>query len=574
MKRLILLTPFALLWLMSCKQEEKILVEKEVTFSIANPAQAGNSGGRVATTAEPKSVLVTIKDSDGTTVSDRKELTLYKFGENFLSLPLTLKTSGTSKYHLTEFMVVGADGKVNYATPKEGSKLAHLVSDALDIEFVVSKDAITTITPEVLEIDANANSADYGYGQFGFKIVKTISAVFSAFVEGVNNFELTSAHLKILGLRDTTSNNSTSFWIYETDLEAKANIIELKETPFYKITATKQGYETWDKTITKEQASKLEILFEKITDTVDVYVAGSHGGNAIYWKNGVPVTLNKGWSSYATSIKVFNNDVYVAISDPDQYPQYWKNKEKKFLPIPAGVIRGNTTDIIIREDGVHVCGDYVTQNNSKAAYWKNGTRTELQIPSPFTNAKTDKMTIDGSDVYITGYVLTWNTSLLTAALWKNGQFIPLPVPANYAVSRGEGVKVLDGHVYVSGYILDAPYPPNQARAVYWKDGALQFIEQTGSIASRLDVYNNTIYIPYTADDKTYYWKNDQRVLVDERARSIYQLVVSKGDVYLVGTYKENSSTPAVASYWVNGKRIPLQSEKESQAVSCFIVNGN
>ena len=41
----------------------------------------------------------------------------------------------------------------------------------------------------------------------------------------------------------------------------------------------------------------------------DVYVCGSIEGNAVYWKNGNPVTLGAG---NATSITVSGNDVYVA----------------------------------------------------------------------------------------------------------------------------------------------------------------------------------------------------------------------------------------------------------------------
>lgn len=261
MKKLLLALPLALLWLMSCKQEEKILIEREITFSIANPAQEGNSGGRTATILEPKSVLVTIKDIDGTTVADRRELTLYKFGESFLSVPLTLKTTGSTRYRLTEFMVMSSENKVAYATPIEGSTLARLVSDPLDIEFVVIKDVITTVTPEVIAINENSNPADYGYGQFGFKVVKTISTVFSAFLKGVNNFELTTAHLKIQGLRDSTSQDTTALWVYEKELEAKANVLTLKEAPRYRITASKPGYALWTKVLTLAAGSATEIIF-------------------------------------------------------------------------------------------------------------------------------------------------------------------------------------------------------------------------------------------------------------------------------------------------------------------------
>jgi hypothetical protein len=572
MKRLILV--FAVFFgLFSCKNDESIRIEKEVdiTFSIS---KASTTGGRTTTSAEPKSVLVTIKDNSGAVVADRKELALHKFGSSFLSLPLTLKTSGEGTYLLTEFLVTGSNDEVVYITPREGSEMAHLVADALDIEFSISKEATTTITPEVIAVDGSATPESYGYGQFGFSIVNPIEVTFSSFIKSANGFELTNSHLKIEGLSDSQPNASV-LWSYETDLEAKANVLSLKRAAQYRITTTKQGYDRWTATKALSSGSSVEMILEE--QKVDVYVAGYHGGNAAYWKNGVLFTLPKmtNYPTSATSIHVYN-DVYVT-GYTGGLPLYWKNGVANFLSVPSGTVIGETDDVIVREDGVHICGSYVVQNKATAAYWKNGVRTDLQTPSSFTNARADKMTIVGSDVYISGYVLTWNTSLLTAAIWKNGVCTILPRPSNYTVSRAEGVKVSNGHVYVSGYIVTNPYPPNLASAVYWVDGVMNYIDQpTRSTASRLDVVSNDVYIPYNADNKAYYMKNGQKILIDDGAafNYLYELIVSNNDVYIAGTYKKNSSDLAIACYWVNGRRVHMQSEGESQGVSCFVVRGN
>lgn len=250
-------------FMISCEQEEKIATEKEIKFTFSQPTQTNSSNIRTNSQPDPVHVLVTIKTADGRTVADRKELTLYKFGETFLTAPLTLKTTEGTNYWLTEFFVLDENHQVVYVTPKEGSELAHLVSDALAIEFAIIKDQITTVTPEVLAVDVNADPSHYGYGQFGFKVVETINTVFSSFVKGTSNFELTESHIKIEGLADSTGNDTTALWSYEKDLEAIANKLVIKRANSYRITATKPGYTPWRLTtiITNNQA--FEIIFDQ-----------------------------------------------------------------------------------------------------------------------------------------------------------------------------------------------------------------------------------------------------------------------------------------------------------------------
>lgn len=590
MKRLILLLPLALLWLLSCQQEEKILVEKEVTFSIANPTQTGNNGGRLAATAEPKSVIVTIKDSNGTTVADRKELTLYKFGETFLSLPLTLKTTGASKYHLTEFMVIAGDSKVSYATPKEGSRLAHLVVDPLDIEFAVMKDVITTVTPEVLAIDENTNADDFGYGQFGFKVVKTISAVFSAFVKGANNFELTTAHLKIQGLRDTTSTDTTSLWVYETNLDAKANIVQMKEAAWYRIISTKQGYTSWQRTLAIKSNDKLEMLFEKKKDSVDVYVAGLDDRRvATYWKNGTPVHLSTKYS-VANMIFVSQGDVYITGNEEGTSNAfYWKNGEKVILPQV-----GKTWGIFASGSDVHVIGTIeriVGQSiGTTAVYWKNGIIKELPNSSlSLIKARPSYITVNGSDVFISGsisYPIHSSSFYSKPVIWKNGELTTLFVPSEYYNgAEATSIKFSNGHTYVSGILSRGKvsnYIPLQA--AYWKDGELVLLGSSltkTSAAMELAVENDDVYVAgYESNVGTgwagKYWKNGSEVPVNKEANvNLYSISVINGNVYLAGDRRltPQQKNPSTATYWVNGEPNPCTT-KHSLAFSIYVAPHN
>jgi hypothetical protein len=50
---------------------------------------------------------------------------------------------------------------------------------------------------------------------------------------------------------------------YETDLQAKANILALKDAMDYRITATKSNYRPWVRNYPRSRMSKVEILFEQ-----------------------------------------------------------------------------------------------------------------------------------------------------------------------------------------------------------------------------------------------------------------------------------------------------------------------
>ena len=109
----------------------------------------------------------------------------------------------------------------------------------------------------------------------------------------------------------------------------------------------------------------------KESDSTIVYVAGGLFtedsvtgkviGHAIYWRNGVAVPLTTSTSfSYATSIAISGNDVYVA----------------------GFMTTGNSYNI--------------------ATYWKNGNAVMLTDGS--NNARVTSIAINGSDVYAAGWV--------------------------------------------------------------------------------------------------------------------------------------------------------------------------
>jgi hypothetical protein len=568
MKRLIYaLLPLAVFWLISCQREDKLLTQQKIQFSISNTTAAGKAG-RVAAAEDPQQVLVTIKDGDGNTVAEQQSLTLYKFGDHFLSAPFTLAASKTANYSLSEFFVIGADQKVAYASPREGSKLAHLVNDPLDISFRVDANQITTVSPEVLAVDSTSDASDYGYGQFGFSVVKKIDVVISSFLRGENNFELTKSHLKIEGVRDSSYTDTTALWSYEVDLLAKANNLSLRQYPYYKITATKDGYQPWKRTLSLHQGSKLEILFEKAGKSVDVYLAGSENGFATYWKNGTAITLST-VGSRATGISVSKDNIYVSGFETSGTPQafYWKNAEKVTLP-QAGFANGIT---VVGED-VYVGGSIQATDafTYYPVYWKNGEIVKLETTTSYSYGGGGNIVVSGSDIYITGKI-TNSHGYTLPAVWKNGHLTILPVPSSeYLLSTATSVTINNGHIYVSGIVAKLPpssNKPTPRQAAYWKDGQLTTLVDTSLLSEAQDiaVSGDDIYVTgFQSDASTgwagEYWKNNQAFSISAEGNvNLHAISVINSDIYVAGEYRavtgKGTLSPATASYWLNGTRV-------------------
>jgi hypothetical protein len=240
------LRPWALLtilflFVISCENEEPSV--KKGTLSFSFDANSASSNGRKAAQDDVKSLLVTIENTSGVKVYDRKQITLYSFGAEFISEPIELPSGD---YRLTEFFVLNADNEVTYATPLEGSKLAHLVDDPLPIEFTIIRDQTAKVTPQVVAIDEFSNAEDFGYTTFSFDIVKTISFQVAVFVYDTltANFELTTSHLSI-----TADDQS----LFNQDLPDSTSKIVVKDgySP-YQLTITKPGYKPYAASFTAE----------------------------------------------------------------------------------------------------------------------------------------------------------------------------------------------------------------------------------------------------------------------------------------------------------------------------------
>lgn len=112
--------------------------------------------------------LVTIKDQNGALIYDKEYLPVYKFGDQFTTKSLKIPVG---KFQLTEFMLVDSMGVVLWATPVEGSNLAHLVRKPLPIAFDVVADQTTSLPIQVVRV-RDHRPGDFGYINFDIGFVE------------------------------------------------------------------------------------------------------------------------------------------------------------------------------------------------------------------------------------------------------------------------------------------------------------------------------------------------------------------------------------------------------------------
>ena len=221
----------------SCSKDDAVKKpdEGKVEFSILS---SETSGGR---SKALQALIVTIKDASGKVIHDRKKLQLIKFGEEYLSEPISL-TIGD--FTLTEFLVVDENNAAIYACPIAGSPMAYLVKDPLPINIKVVKDQVTKITPQLIKIDG-ATAIDFGYVTFGLDIVKTFKFSVGIFTYNTtsHNFELANANVSVY--------SPTAEVLFNKDLTAITNEVTVKDDySTYKIKVIKNGYQSYEKIFT------------------------------------------------------------------------------------------------------------------------------------------------------------------------------------------------------------------------------------------------------------------------------------------------------------------------------------
>ncbi len=136
---------------------------------------------------------------------------------------------------------------------------------------------------------------------------------------------------------------------------------------------------------------------------------------AAYWKNGeMNLFGSSGVYAQPTGIAVSGSNVYISankmgtldiggifVLDGANTAMYWTNG----VPVTLGA--GTTTSIFLSGNDVYVSG---TTGDGSAVYWKNGNPVLLA-----NNANTKGIVVSGNDVYVAG-----NLGYHYGVCWKNG----------------------------------------------------------------------------------------------------------------------------------------------------------
>lgn len=192
--------------------------------------------------------------------------------------------------------------------------------------------------------------------------------------------------------------------------------------------------------------------------------------NGSVWLNGASGTLpEQGTYGQVRELFAAGNDIYAVGNDNSNNVVYWKNGQ------PITVEKGDPNSSYPLADCIYVSGGDVYVGGfdaaGKPAYWKNGVVTELQPSDPGTLvSQAISIFVHGSDVYVVGNYYSPAT-YLQPAYFKNG--VQQNLPLNGAkFGRANDIFVSDSTVYVVGSTADG--------AVYWKNGVETVLSPVGS----------------------------------------------------------------------------------------------
>ena len=332
-------------------------------------------------------------------------------------------------------------------------------------------------------------------------------------------------------------------------------------------------------------------------DSATVYVLGSSGDTAEYWKNGVATVLTTGGAGTLSSfvaMTVSDSDVYVAgqvatgfsSNNLQQiHAEYWKNGVGVALPDSTGL--ATASSIYVNGTDVYVAGSMFYSTPSTAVYttptavypklgwvanyWQNGVPVQLsgqRFPGGPQDSTIDAYSeytsgifVAGGNVYVAGgsneYYSGVPSSYQFARYWDQGTATSLV--DNLLDSSGgnitarpvtTGIYVSGTDVYVAG-VFGGVYP-NQA--VLWKNGVASILGK-GS-ANAVFVSGSDVYVAGTSlingNYEATYWVNGQPTVLSTStmyttANSIF---VSGSDIYVAGSDVVNDVT--YATYWKNG----------------------
>lgn len=303
----------------------------------------------------------------------------------------------------------------------------------------------------------------------------------------------------------------------------------------------------------------------------NVYVSGSGYvgtgtgiGTPIYWQGNNMTILPKDVDIASTNgIAVHNDDIYVTGSN-GLNATYWKNGLANQLyndPVYESYTRG----VFVENNDVYIIGGKA----SVGFLWKNGTLVQ-EFPYPLSGIDFQDIHVNQNDIYIVGrfFVDEGSGGVAKVTLWENG------VLSHLGDGFATGVFVSDNNdVYVSGKKVISLF---NERAYYWKNGVRTelFGDNIDVEATAVYVHNEDVYVSGRDGNRPVYWKNGNiNYLSDDHLTKqiANDIVVINDDVYVVGITNGDDDNESRATYWKNGNMIELaDGEDFSEANSIFI----
>jgi hypothetical protein len=178
-------------------------------------------------------VVISVAGENGELVMDNERLELYNFGGHWITKEIKLKVGG---YEVIKFLVVDWEGNVLLAAPVKGSPKAYLVDNPLPLSFVIRKNQITRVAPEVLVVNNEPPEA-FGYVTFGYNVVKTLDFFVAVYIDDPRIMaptRFTDAKLTVI---------IDSVWRHSFMLEPKVNRVRVRDSYWdYVLVVNKEGF--------------------------------------------------------------------------------------------------------------------------------------------------------------------------------------------------------------------------------------------------------------------------------------------------------------------------------------------
>ncbi len=372
-----------ILFLSSCKGDDDAVDQVgQVSFYFSNP----HAEGRVEEVPLSK-VVFSIEDADGSLILEDEEVILDFINGNYESEPLSIKAGS---YTIVEFLVLGDDDVVYYATPKEGSDLAYLITEPLPIDFMVLRDEITILNPEVISTD-EGSALDFGYTQFKFSIIETFDVLIGlfAFSDLDDEYQMIDGEMSVYAGADS---------LFTTDLFAATNKVIFHDNfPSFTIQVTKEGYQPFSYEFSSDSLKNyqgtsvygsLEIIMENEDDLLNGLIAYyPFNGNAIDESentndgivNGATLTMDrKGNNNSAYQFDGVDDFIDLGNATTFELANYdnftisvWVKSESATIATSEGIFSKYISAGNNRVYALYLVADH----NAQFAFWENGAIT-------------------------------------------------------------------------------------------------------------------------------------------------------------------------------------------------------